>query len=91
MQKNCELIRKERGWGYNVVILPKERGWGSFNISKTQGPLGNVCDTNRQVWHIFLLLLMQQLHLQAALGRDHLLRLLRVLRPLQLLRLLLLL
>ena len=49
MQKNCELIPKERGWEYDIVILTKERGWGSFNISKTQGPLGNVCDTNRQV------------------------------------------
>ena len=24
-----------------------EHGWGSWNISKTQGPLGDVCETNR--------------------------------------------
>jgi len=40
-----------------LLVTPKgmgdvgeEKGWGSFNISKTQGPLGNVCDTNRQHW-----------------------------------------
>ena len=47
----------QKGWGTLVKVsfneelcycnIAKEKGWGSFNISKTQGPLGNVCDTNR--------------------------------------------
>ena len=29
------------------TFLFTEHGWGSWNISKTQGPLGDVCETNR--------------------------------------------
>ena len=33
-----------------------EHGWGSWNISKTQGPLGDVCETNR--WTFFYILFL---------------------------------
>jgi len=51
------VVADEDEEGGFLLVTPKgmgdvgdEKGWGSFNISKTQGPLGDVCDTNRQHW-----------------------------------------
>jgi len=55
---NFYQIADEDMDGGFLLLTPKgagsvngsEHGWGSWNISKTQGPLGDVCETNRQHW-----------------------------------------
>jgi len=52
---NFYQVADEDMEGGFLLVTPKgagsvngsEHGWGSWNISKTQGPLGDVCETNR--------------------------------------------